>query len=92
MANCQPYLQREIDLIQPKVFVALGHIAFDAILRIFSLSKTGYTFSHASIHALPGEKYLVGSYHPSRQNTNTGRLTIPMFDEVWKSARELLDR
>jgi uracil-DNA glycosylase len=92
IANCQHYLQREIELIQPKVFVGLGHIAFDAVLRIFSLPKTGFAFSHAGIHALPDEKYLVGSYHPSRQNTNTGRLTVEMFDDVWKLVRELLDR
>jgi len=91
MANCQPYLLHEIEIIQPKVFVALGRIAFEAVLRIFSLLKSDYVFSHASLHSLPGGKFLVGSYHPSRQNTQTGRLTVEMFDRVWKMVHELLD-
>ena len=91
MANCQPYLLHEIEIIQPKVFVALGRIAFEAVLRIFSLLKSDYVFSHASVHSLPGGKFLVGSYHPSRRNTQTGRLTVEMFDRVWKMVHELLD-
>ena len=91
MANCQPYMLQEIEIIEPKVFVALGRIAFDAVLRIFFLPKRDHVFSHASVHRLPGGEFLVGSYHPSRQNTQTGRLTGEMFDHVWKIVRELLD-
>jgi uracil-DNA glycosylase family 4 len=92
MANCQPYLQREIEIIQPKVFVALGRIAFDAILRIYSLPRNDFIFSYASLHAISGGKFIVCSYHPSRQNTQTGRLTIEMFDRVWITVRGLLER
>jgi len=106
MANCQPYLVREIELIQPKVIVALGRVAFDAVLRIFQPSNlelvSTATFSHGALYPLktssPGDDplltdhWLLSSYHPSRQNTQTGRLTPEMFAAVWRKARELLDR
>ncbi len=87
--TCQPYLEREIALIQPKVFVALGRIGFERILTIFNLRKKDYKFSHGALHQLPNGKWLLASYHPSRQNTQTGRLTVEMFDEIWQKAREL---
>ncbi len=90
MANCEPYLKREIEMIQPKVFVALGRIAFEGILRIHGLQKNAFIFSHNAVHALSDGKILVCSYHPSRQNTQTGRLTVEMFDQIWKTVRELL--
>ncbi len=90
MANCEPYLKREIELIQPKVFVALGRIAFEGILRSYGLQKNAFTFSHNAVHAMADGKMLVCSYHPSRQNTQTGRLTVEMFDRIWKTVRELL--
>jgi len=92
MANCQPYLEQEIALIQPKVFVALGRIAFESIMRIYSIQNRALAFGHNVVHQLPDGKYLVCSYHPSRQNTQTGRLTVEMFDQVWKTVRELLDQ
>ncbi len=91
IANCQPYLLREIELIQPKVFVALGRIAFESLLRIHVLPLKALAFTHHAIHPLPGGRWLVCSYHPSRQNTQTGRLTEAMFDEVWQTARRLLN-
>lgn len=105
MANCQPYLERELDLIQPKILVTLGRIAFDAIMGIFRpvsnlQNDTPVIFTHAAVYHLqastPGihitKFWLVCSYHPSRQNTQTGRLTVEMFDQVWKKVRELLER
>jgi uracil-DNA glycosylase family 4 len=108
MKNCQPYLEREIELIQPKVFVALGRIAFDAILRIFTAkAERPSTFIHPSLaifacnaafrlktgqRLLKTDSWLLASYHPSRQNTQTGRLTVEMFDQVWKTARGLLEK
>jgi uracil-DNA glycosylase len=92
MANCLPYLKCEIELIQPKVFVALGRIAFDSILRYYSIPGKNLEFGHNRIHELADGHYLVSSYHPSRQNTQTGRLTAEMFDQVWKTVRELLER
>jgi uracil-DNA glycosylase family 4 len=92
MANCRPYLLNEIELIQPKVFVALGRIAFDALVHIHSLAGRPTVFSHAAVIPLEGGKHLVCSYHPSRQNTQTGRLTVEMFDRVWSLVNELLSR
>ena len=90
MANCAPYLKREIELINPKVFVALGRIAFEGLLGFYGLAKNTFHFSHKAVFELPDGKFLVCSYHPSRQNTQTGRLTAEMFDQIWKTAKELL--
>ena len=96
MANCRSYLEREIELIRPKVFVALGRIAFNALKSILH-APASIAFSHNIAYHLettqPGAGYwLLVSYHPSRQNTQTGRLTAEMFDQVWVKARELLER
>ena len=88
--TCQPFLEREIEIIQPKAFIALGRIAFDRVLRIYNLRKRDYAFGHGALHQLPNGKWLLASYHPSRQNTQTGRLTIEMFDEIWQKARQLI--
>jgi uracil-DNA glycosylase len=76
------------------VLVALGRIAFDASLRMFAprhpLPRPRPQFAHGSIARLPGGYALIGCYHPSRQNTNTGKLTPSMLDTVFrKAAREL---
>jgi len=88
--NCQPFLEREIEIIQPKVLVAFGRIAFDRLLKIYNLRKKDYAFGHGALHKLPNGMWLLVSYHPSRQNTQTGRLTKEMFDEIWAKARELI--
>ena len=92
MANCQPFLEREFELIQPKVIVALGRIAFERILRIYGIRDTPIAFTHNLVLEIPKGIHLVCSYHPSRQNTQTGRLTVAMFDQVWKTARDLINR
>jgi len=92
LAICHPYLERELELIQPKVIVALGRIAFDGILRVFSIKDHSMSFAHHAIYQLPSATWLVCSYHPSRQNTQTGRLTVEMFDQIWKTVRGLLER
>jgi uracil-DNA glycosylase family 4 len=92
MANCQPYLERELELIQPKVIVVLGRIAFDRILRIFRITDHSMSFAHHAIYQPSSSSWLVCSYHPSRQNTQTGRLTVEMFDQVWKTVQGLLQR
>jgi len=89
-ANCRPYLKHEIEIINPVVFVALGRIAFDALLQIYSHPKGHYIFRHNVVYQIPEGKYIVCSYHPSRQNTQTGRLTVAMFDEVWRTVKSLL--
>ena len=95
--NCQPFLEREIELIQPKVIVVLGRIAFERVLRIYSARSNGWKFAHGAVYELSPSSfiihpsYLICSYHPSQQNTSTGKLTVKMFDEIWKKAKTLLE-
>jgi len=84
MLNCRPYLQAEIDLLRPRVFVALGRIAFDNLLELLEIEDPAVRFAHAAVYPLSGGRTLIGSYHPSRQNTQTGRLTAAVFDRVWE--------
>ena len=90
MIHCQSYLECELELIHPKVLVALGRIAFEQILRMYSLNASNFHFAHNHIQKIPPGMVLVCSYHPSRQNTQTGRLTVEMFDQVWETVRELI--
>lgn len=87
--TCQPFLEREMRLIQPKVVVCLGKIAFDRVLKISAVR--GLKFSHGALHRLEPQPWLLCSYHPSRQNTSTKKLTAEMFDAIWARARELAD-
>jgi uracil-DNA glycosylase family 4 len=89
MDACQPFLERELELLQPKVIVVLGRIAFERVLRIFG--RPSIVFSHGAVYPLATDRWLLCSYHPSQQNTQTGRLTVDMFDAVWRKARELLE-
>jgi uracil-DNA glycosylase family 4 len=92
--NCQPFLEREIAIIQPKVVVALGRIAFERVVRIYSAAVHGLPstvkFSHGACYQLPTANWLLCSYHPSQQNTLTGKLTVEMFDKIWKKVKALL--
>jgi uracil-DNA glycosylase family 4 len=95
ISNCLPYLEQEIDLLtRLRVIVALGRIAFDQILRIFqqrSGKRLRFKFEHGGQFDLGvGQYWLIASYHPSRQNTQTGRLTATMFAEVWCKVNQLL--
>ena len=93
--NCQPFLLREIRLLENlQGIIALGKIAFDRLLPIYR-QNWGFTpeieFAHAAFFSKQGQApWLLASYHPSRQNTQTGRLTVAMFDQVWERARDLL--
>jgi len=95
IANCRPWLAETIDLVQPRVFLALGQIAWKAVLaearRRDWHSGRLPKFGHAAAAPLANGLWLVGSYHPSQQNTFTGKLTEPMFDAVFAKVRELLD-
>jgi uracil-DNA glycosylase family 4 len=94
--NCAAYLEAELDLIRPRAVLALGRIAFDAYLRI--LRKRGqiqrlsaYRFAHGARFVLPAPlPQLFASYHPSQQNTQTGRLTAAMFGNVLRQIRKAL--
>jgi uracil-DNA glycosylase family 4 len=94
LGHCRVWLTQTVDLISPRVFLALGQIAWKATLdelydRKFLVGKRP-KFGHAAQIRLDGGRWLLGSYHPSQQNTFTGRLTEPMFDKVFDVARELL--
>lgn len=95
VTNCLPYLVQELQLMTNlQGFVALGRIAFENILRIYrdkGVIIPRFEFKHGGIYQLsPGLPWLVVSYHPSQQNTLTGRLTVEMFDQVWTSVKSLL--
>jgi uracil-DNA glycosylase family 4 len=95
LANCAPWLDEELRLLRNlRVVVCLGKIAFDGFLRQqlhagHIASRSGYVFRHAAEYALPSGLTLIASYHPSLQNTNTGKLTRPMFLAVFRRARQL---
>jgi uracil-DNA glycosylase len=77
-----------------RVVVCLGKIAFDGLLAHAMrtgkvTARAGFTFGHGAEYTLPGGLNVIASYHPSLQNTNTGKLTLAMFLDVFKRAREL---
>jgi uracil-DNA glycosylase len=96
IAACRPFLDAEIELLGPSLegFVALGRIAFDWLLDWYRRKGSplqGVEFAHAAFFpSLTGLPWLISSYHPSRQNTQTGRLTTAMFDQVWQLSRSAL--
>jgi uracil-DNA glycosylase len=97
LANCSAYLDREMQgLAKVKVVVALGRIGFDACLNHLRRSgrlgsKRPYIFKHGAQYPLPDGKTLLASYHPSNQNTQTGKLTRKMFVSIFKEAARLAD-
>ena len=90
--NCQPYLERELEILKPKVIVCLGRIAFERILKINSVKSSVYKFGHGASYQLANGAWVLCSYHPSQQNTSTGKLTVKMFDEIWDKAKKLLNK
>jgi len=95
--NCLPYLERELALIRPRAILALGGIALHAYLDLLKgkrliASRAEYPFAHGASFALPGNlPRLFAAYHPSQQNTQTGRLTPGMFARVLRKIRKFLD-
>lgn len=91
---CRPFLSAELKLLRPRVFLALGHLAWKACLEFLQWPKPLPTFSHGARVRLGSAEtglWLLGSFHVSQQNTQTGRLTEAMFDRVLEGARSLLD-
>jgi uracil-DNA glycosylase len=87
LRNCRPYLERELSLLKNlRVIVALGRIAFDTYLSVIGERAK---FGHNVVHAL--SPILIASYHPSQQNTSTGKLTAQMLREVFEQARNCAD-
>jgi uracil-DNA glycosylase len=96
--NCRPYLEREIDLLRDvRVVVALGKLAFDAYLGILRdrgviESRAAFRFAHDAEHRVAeGAPVLISSYHPSQQNTSTGKLTAEMLRCVFERAARLAE-
>jgi uracil-DNA glycosylase family 4 len=98
IANCRGYLEREIEILKPKAVLALGKIAWDAYLEILKqrgviASRALYKFTHgAECEVTPGSPRLFGIYHPSQQNTQTGRVTPAMYASVLRRIRHFLEK
>jgi|SRR5580693_1798334 uracil-DNA glycosylase family 4 len=95
--NCRPYLERDLELLKDvRVVVALGKLAFDAYLTILLdrgkiARRADFVFAHDREHFTgPGQPTLISSYHPSQQNTSTGKLTADMFRAVFERAKKLI--
>jgi uracil-DNA glycosylase len=99
LRNCRRYLERELDLLKNiKVVVVLGKIAFDHYLEVLKdrgviRSRAAFVFGHnCQFTTAPGQPVLISSYHPSQQNTSTGKLTERMLLAVFQRARKLAGR
>ncbi len=96
LRNCSGYLEEELAILHPRAVLALGAIAFYTYLRLLVkqgllASRVTYIFSHGAEFKLPGDlPHLFASYHPSQQNTQTGRLTPAMFDAVLRRIRRIV--
>jgi uracil-DNA glycosylase family 4 len=96
MNNCQPYLEQEMEILKPRVIVCLGRIAFERAMRILSIRNPAWKFGHGALCQLETDSrdtphWVLCSYHPSQQNTLTGKLTVKMFDEIWAKAKSLVE-
>ena len=96
IANCLPHFDTELDALpNVAVVVALGKIGFDAYLNLLKYRgieiRPRPAFGHGVAHALSHGHTLIGCYHPSRQNTHTGKLTSRMIDDVFKRAKQILE-
>lgn len=95
VANCLPWLAAEMSVLsEVQLIVALGKIALDGLLSLpdfGGLPKKDFPFGHDSFYETPaGLPSILCSYHPSLQNTQTGRLTVDMFDQIWQRAKSSL--
>jgi uracil-DNA glycosylase family 4 len=97
IANCRGYLEHELAVLKPKALLALGKIAWDGYLDILKqrgliASRAAYVFGHGAEAELPGDSpRMFGVYHPSQQNTQTGRLTPVMYERVLKRITRFLE-
>ena len=96
VANCQPFLLQTVQQVSPQVVLALGRLAWTEIMRLAKVSgwldsspTKPPKFSHGAEHLFDNQFWVLGSYHPSQQNTFTGRLTEPMLDAVFARAKQL---
>ena len=90
--QCNAYLASELQQLGSQaIILALGKIAHDAILRAYELKLSAMKFAHGARHRLPDDSLLIDSYHCSRYNTQTGRLTEAMFHDIFRTIRTLVD-
>jgi uracil-DNA glycosylase family 4 len=93
IAQCRPFFETQMAaLLGVRVIIALGKIAHDAAVRAAGGRLAAFPFGHGAVHRLPDGRHLVDSYHCSRYNTNTGRLTPEMFADVFSTALALKDQ
>ncbi len=93
IAACNDFLREELARVPAGgVVLALGSIAHNAVLKALGLKLSAHVFGHNQCHPLPGGRWLLDSYHCSRYNTQTRRLTETMFHDVFRHARELLQQ
>jgi uracil-DNA glycosylase family 4 len=98
IANCRGYFERELEILNPRAILALGKIAWDAYLEILKQrgaieSRALYKFAHgAEAEVAPDGPRLFGVYHPSQQNTQTGRVTPAMYAQVLQRIQRFLDQ
>lgn len=98
IVNCRSYLVREIEILRPRAVLALGKIAWDAYLEILKqrgliASRAAFHFAHGAEAKLPGDgARLFGVYHPSQQNTQTGRVTPAMYGQVFRRISRFLSK
>lgn len=91
--NCNQFLRAEIAALGAGgVVLALGLVAHNSVLRALGLRQSAHRFSHGAEHLISGRRFLLDSYHCSRYNTQTGRLTTEMFQQVMARARDLVDK
>lgn len=90
--NCRPFFaERMKSLPNLKVIISLGRIAHDQVIRTIGGKLAQFKFAHNTAHTLPEGQIMLNSYHCSRYNTNTGRLTAEMFEDVFEKATEILN-
>jgi len=98
LVNCRPYFERELEILRPRAILALGGIAMRAYLGLLKSrgdiqSAAAFPFRHGASYALPGDlPRLFASYHPSQQNTFTGKLTQVMLSRVLRDIRRFLEK
>jgi uracil-DNA glycosylase family 4 len=94
--HCRPFLLRELEMLRRvRVIVGLGKVGFDSAAAVLHdigarAASTRLQFSHGAEYAITKKLTLIASFHPSQQNTFTGRLTEPMFDAIFRRARTIL--
>ena len=93
IATCRPFFETQLAALpKVRVIIALGRIAHDAVARACNERLAAHPFAHGAVHTMRDGRHLVDSYHCSRYNTNTGRLTAEMFADVFRTALALKDQ